>query len=142
MAEKTPYRSDKEEFLFKALAFGHLNLYFEEELESMSLEEVYSILGDQKAGKWMRKLLKAQPPIQVMRFPKDRRGDRLQRLFFSEPLLFQHYCQTQNLPLANIEDNAGVALVTSLPDKLLELEPEKFWEKWVRTTLLQVLISF
>src|SRR5579862_4742225 len=137
--EKSPHGMDKEEFLFKFFTFGHLNLHFKENLETISLEEVGSIVGNQKVGKWMRKLLKAQPPIQAVRLPNGGRGEWLQHLFFSEPLMFQHYCQTQKLPMATADDNARVALVTSLPDKLLELEPEKFFQKWVMTTLLRLL---
>lgn len=121
----------KSDFLFKTLAFGHLNLYFSKDVEFISLEELENILGDRKAERWLRKLLRARKQeISLIRLPENMYVDDFHRLFFSESKMFQYYCETQNLPLLNMSDNARIAIVTPLPDKLLELEPNNFWKKW------------
>jgi hypothetical protein len=130
----------KEEFLSKALAFGHLGLFLHStnEFKPMSTEDLENIMGNRKAERWLLHLLRirkqtSDEEILLMSLPGNSIDDASHRLFFSEPKIFQLYCETQSLPVLNIQDNARIAIVTRLPRNLLELEPKNFWKKWAST---------
>jgi hypothetical protein len=126
-----PFHSEREEFMFKALAFGHLNLHFGEDVEFISREEFKSVFREQRAERWMIELLEADKEVTFARLPVEGPPNPFQRLFFSDLVVFGHYVKTQSLPLLNMEQHAQLALITRLPDNLLSFEPEQFWEKWV-----------
>ena len=107
-----------------------------DKFDTISLEDVKNLLGDRKAERWFLDVLQTlkqrnREEIQLLRLPENSIEDGFHRLFFSEPKMLQFYYETRNLPLLNIENNAKLALLTPLPDDLLELEPKTFWKKWV-----------
>jgi len=104
----------------------------------MSIDDLENIMGNRKAERWLLHLLRTRKQtsddeILLMTLPGNSINDAFHRLFFSETKIFQHYCETQSLPVLNIQDNARIAIVTRLPGKLLELEPKNFWKKWAST---------
>lgn len=111
-----------------------MSLYFEEDVEFLVKNDFESLLGNQRADRWVRKLLNARERSQDLKFvrlPPTTFDDRFHHLFFSEARVYDCYCETEHFPILNIKDNARICIVTQLPQNLLELEPEKFWEKWV-----------
>jgi hypothetical protein len=104
----------------------------------MSIEDLEHIMGNRKAERWLLHLLRTRKQtsdeeILLMSLPGNSINDAFRRLFFSEPKIFQLYCETQSLPILNIQDNARIAIVTRLPRNLLDLEPKNFWKEWAST---------
>lgn len=133
------FSNEKEEFLFRTLGFGHLNLHQAKEVEFISSDKLYSMLGSQKAERWFSELLDSMSneECHIACLPVGETKTPYQRLFFSEAYVFQHYIETQRLPILNLVDLGRVVLVTDLPcdRELLQLEPRptKFWENLVTT---------
>lgn len=107
-------------------------------VQPLSLEQVEVALGGQRGEQWLRQLLRAcmesdSKRISFLRLPENRYDPRLHSLFFSDEKMFQYYCDTQNIPVSSNGDVGRIAIVTSLPERLLELEPRKFWENLATT---------
>lgn len=132
----------KHEFLCQALTFGHLKVVSMVGTQPLSLEELELAVGDQQAGRWLCQLLRARiethsERLSFLRLAENSYDHRLHRLFFSEEKLFQYYWDAQNFPLSQ-GNAARIAIVTALPDRLLELaEPPRFWDKLAITPFVE-----
>jgi len=54
-----------------------------------------------------------------------------QRLFYSEPSVFQQYLSGKEIPILTLDRQLQTFMITDLPEDLLELKPRRFWQFWV-----------
>jgi hypothetical protein len=102
-----------------------------EQLQILSRAEFCaSLRADIPAEQWLAELLidctDDEVKIAVIREPV-LEGCH-QRLFYSEPLVFQRYLDNGEIPM---ERQLRTFLITDLPESLLELKPRRFWHFWV-----------
>ena len=128
---------DRTSFLSRGLAYGHWDLLQPDDIKFIPRDELVSVLKrDKPSEQWLAELLKdvtdAEAKVAVLTDPILETS--YQRIFYSEPTIFQHYLQLQlkdQLPMLTLESQMRYVLVTSLPEDLLELKPSRFWKFWV-----------
>ena len=122
----------KQQVLFKALAYGHLNCLAEEDIEIISRERLRSALAGRRAEGYFWELIEETSDYNVLFGILSRDfEDPSRRLFYSDPEVFEYYLNTHSMSLLTFEDQARIVILTKLPDRLLDLFPETFWHNLV-----------
>ena len=131
-------------FLRTVLTYGHLDLLEPQNLRFISRDELINSLNTEKIPEqWLAqiaanttdeevKVAVLEDPIPEMCY---------QRLFFSEPEVFQRHLDNEELPLLTMERQMRVVLITDLPEDLLELKPTNFWKHWVPADIRAICLT-
>jgi len=134
---------NREDFLRKTLAYGHLDLLNGSDMQIISRTDFLGLLGNGKqAEQWLADLLAEcdEDEVKYAILNPCAGQNNFQRLFFSEAVVFQRYLNNEALPLLTLEDQVKTVLITELPQNLLELKPTRFWEYWVRILFFSLII--
>jgi hypothetical protein len=130
---------DRASFLEKVLAYGHLDLLDTQRLRFLSRQEFCEYLRpDNPPEAWLADILKdsSDTDVKIAMETEPVFEACYQRLFYSEPTVFQRYIKGSELPLLDSELQMRTFMITDLPESLLELKPRRFWKLWVSTLIM------
>ena len=125
--------NERKQVVFKALAYGHLDLLEEDDVQLISREELkVSLAKGGRAAKYFWELFEetTEDDVRLGVLARDFE-DPTRRLFYSDPEVFEHYLLTRSLPILTFEDQSLIVMLTELPEQLLDFFPETFWSKLV-----------
>ena len=118
----------------KVLAYGHLDVLDPEQLKFLSREEFCaSMRADNPAEQWLAEILmdSTDKEVKVATMTEPLLEQCYQRLFYSEPSVFQQYLGGKEIPILTMTCQLQTVMITDLPEDLLELKPRRFWKYWV-----------
>ena len=126
---------DKDSFLQKALAYGHLNVLDSDQLQFVSHAEFCASLRPEvPAEQWLQELISesTDDEVKIAITPPEPSLDHCYgRLFYSSPIAFQNFLGGGEIPILTMERQFRTFLITDLPESLLELLPRRFCHFWV-----------
>ena len=114
------------------MAYGHLDLLDENDVEVISRGELKARLAERPVENYFWSLLEETTDDDViLGILPTQFEDPSRRLFYSDPEVFEHYLITHSLPLLTFEDQSVIVMLTELPEHVIDLLTEDFWSKLV-----------
>lgn len=103
---------------------GHFDVRQIEDIEFTDFDTVFSAVAGSPAESMFREYIGLAKDVRIAIVRNADLESPLQRIFYSEIGVFQHYVMENQVPLMTIENQARFLIATPLPTAFDELYPE------------------